>query len=242
MNGTVEHSPETGVEAARAGMLAAFAVILRRDLLLTLRSPHDSLHPLGFLLMVIALFPLAVSPEPGVLRTLAPGVMWVAALLATMLSLEALFRSDFEDGSLEQLLVAPQPLFVLVLAKILAHWLVTGLPIAVLAPCLGFMLFLPAEGAWALFLTLLLGTPALSLVGAVGAALAVGLRRGGVMLSLLVIPLYVPVLIFGAAGVVAAVAGLDIVGHLALLGSLLALSVALCPVAAAAALRVSLGM
>jgi heme exporter protein B len=213
---------------------------LRRDFLLSFRRKNDLANPLIFFLMVATLFPLGVSPEPGFLAQLAPGLVWVAALLATLLSMDALFRSDYEDGSLVQLLLSPQPLFVVVLAKIGAHWCMTGLALTLMAPLLGLMLFLPAEGMPGLMLSLLLGTPTLSLVGAIGAALTVGLKKGGVLISLLVLPLYIPVLIFGSSAVQAAVTGLPLGGYLALLGALLALALVLAPLAVAAALRISI--
>ena len=194
------------------GVAALFSAALRRDLMLSLRRKSELVNPLIFFLMVITLFPLGVSPEPGFLAQLAPGVLWVAALLATLLSMDSLFRSDFDDGSLEQLLLSPQPLFVVVLAKIAAHWMMTGLALTLVAPLIGVMLFLPSEGMPGLMLSLLLGTPTLSLVGAIGAALTVGLRKGGVLISLLVLPLYIPVLIFGTGAVQAAVTGLPIGG------------------------------
>lgn len=212
---------------------------LKRELRLALRRRSDLVNPLIFFLMVATLFPLGVSPEPSVLATLAPGVVWVAALLSTLLAMDSLFRSDYEDGSLEQILLSPQPLFVVVFGKVLAHWMMTGLPLTLMAPLIGVMLFLPAEGMGGLVLSLLIGTPTLSLVGAIGAALTVGLRKGGVLISLLVLPLYIPVLIFGTAAVEAAVTGLPVAGHLALLGALLALGAALAPLAIAAALRIS---
>lgn len=216
-----------------------FVATLRRDLMLSLRRKSELVNPLIFFLMVITLFPLGVSPEPGFLAQLAPGVLWVAALLATLLSMDSLFRTDFEDGSLEQLLLSPQPLFVVVLAKVLAHWLLSGLALTLVAPVIAVMLFLPAEGMPGLMLSLLLGTPTLSLVGAIGAALTVGLNKGGVLISLLVLPLYIPVLIFGTGAVQAALTGLPLGGYLALLGALLALGVTLAPLAIAAALRIS---
>lgn len=216
-----------------------FAATLKRELMLALRRRSDMVNPLIFFLMVATLFPLGVSPEPTLLATLAPGVVWVGALLATLLSMDSLFRSDFEDGSLEQMLLSPQPLYVMVLGKVCAHWMVTGLPLTLMAPLLGVMLFLPAEGMGGLMLSLVLGTPTLSLIGAIGAALTVGLRKGGVLISLLVLPLYIPVLIFGTAAVEAALTGLPLAGHLALLGALLAAGIALAPVAIAAALRIS---
>lgn len=216
-----------------------FIATLKRELQLALRRRSDLVNPLIFFLMVATLFPLGVSPEPTLLAILAPGVVWVAALLATLLAMDSLFRSDFEDGSLEQILLSPQPLFIVVLGKVLAHWMMTGLPLTLMAPLLGVMLFLPAEGMQGLMLSLLIGTPTLSLVGAIGAALTVGLRKGGVLISLLVLPLYIPVLIFGTAAVEAALTGLPVGGHLALLGALLALGLALAPLAIAAALRIS---
>lgn len=220
---------------------AAFAAVLRRDLTLALRRRSQLANPLLFFIIVVSLFPLGIGPDKPLLQTIAPGVIWVGALLAAMLSLESMFRSDFEDGTLEQLLLSPHPLPVLVLAKILAHWLVTGLPLLLLAPLLGLLLHLEGGVLPYLAATVALGTPVLSLVGAIGTALTVGLNRGGVLLSLLVLPLYIPVLIFAAGAVSQAGAGLDISGQLALLGALCALSVALAPVATAAALRVSVG-
>jgi len=189
--------------------------------------------------MVATLFPLGVSPEPTFLAEVAPGVVWVAALLATLLSMDSLFRSDFEDGTLEQTLLSPQPLFIVVLAKVLAHWMMSGLPLTLLAPLLGVMLFLPGEGMGGLMISLLLGTPTLSLIGAIGAALTVGLRKGGVLISLLVLPLYIPVLIFGTSAVQAAVTGLPLAGFIALLGAMLALGIVMAPLAIGAALRIS---
>ena len=218
----------------------AFLSLLRRDLLLAYRHRAQLANPLLFFTIVVSLFPLGLSPEAALLRTIAPGVIWVAALLAAMLSLESIFRSDFDDGSLEQLLLSPHPLSLLVLAKVIAHWLVTGLPLLVLAPLLAVLLRMEAGAMGPLISTLALGTPVLSLVGAIGVALTVGLRRGGVLLSLLVLPLYIPVLIFAANAVGNAGAGLDVSGQLAFLGALLALSLALAPLAAAAALRISL--
>ncbi len=220
-------------------LLPAFVMLVRRDLLLASRHRSELANPLLFFVLVVSLFPLGVSPDSTFLNTLAPGVIWVAALLATLLALDNLFRSDFDDGSLEQLLVSPHPTTVLVLAKVLAHWLLTGLPLLVVAPVLGLLLSMPAAALGTLMATLALGTPTLSLVGAIGVALTVGLRRGGALLSLLVLPLYIPVLIFGANAVDAAAAGLPATGQLYVLGALLALAAALAPRAAAAALRIS---
>ncbi len=223
-----------------ASLGKAFISLLRRDLMLTYRNRAQMLNPLLFFVIVVSLFPLGLDPQPELLRTIAPGVIWVAALLASMLSLENMFRSDFDDGSLEQLLLTPHPLPLLVLAKILAHWLVSGLPLILLAPVLGMLLNLDNSSMLPLLATLALGTPILSLIGSIGVALTVGLRGGGVLLSLLILPLYIPVLIFAANAVGNAGAGMDITGQLAFLGSLLALGLALAPLATAAALRISL--
>jgi len=187
----------------------------------------------------VTLFPLGVGPDNDLLREIAPGVIWVAALLATLLALDGLFKADFEDGSLEQLLLSPQPLSVMVLAKVLAHWLVTGLPLLCLSPLLAVVMQLPVRALPALLASLMLGTLTLSLIGAIGAALTVGLRRGGVLLALLVLPLFIPVLIFGSSSVLAAVSGFAIEAQLSLLGALFMLALVLSPVAIAAALRIS---
>ncbi len=219
----------------------AFAAIVRRDLTLALRNRSEIVNPLLFFVIVVSLFPLALGPESRTLQQLAPGVIWVGALLASLLSLDGVFRSDFSDGSLEQMILSPHPVAVLVLAKVLAHWLVTGLPLLVVAPLLGVLLHLPGPAMIALELTLLLGTPVLSLVGSIGVALTVGLRRGGTLLSLLVLPLYVPVLIFAAGAVGDAAIGLEIRAPLMFLGAILALAVTLTPLATGAALRISTG-
>ena len=220
--------------------MSTFAAIVRRDLLLALRHRAEAVNPLLFFLIVVSLVPLGLSPRREVLELIAPGVLWIAALLATLLSLERMFRTDFEDGSLELMLISPRPLPLIVLAKILAHWLVTGLPLLAAAPLIALLLGLPAQGLAVLLATLALGTPTLSGVGAVGVALTVGLRRGGVLLSLLVLPLYVPVLVFAASAVSAASGGLPALGQLYVLGALAALSLSLAPLAAAAALRISM--
>ncbi len=217
-----------------------FMVILRRDLTLALRRRAQIMNPLLFFVIAVTLFPLGVGPEPNLLQTLAPGVIWVAALLAAMLSLESMFHGDFADGSLEQLLMTPHPLSVIVLAKVTAHWLLTGLPLLILAPLLAVLLHLPAESIQILIVTLAIGTPVLSLIGAIGVALTVGLRRGGVLLSLLILPLYIPVLIFATSAVDAAAGGLPVTAHLSILGALLALALSLSPWATAAALRISM--
>ena len=219
--------------------MSAFAAIVRRDLILAVRHRAEALNPLLFFLIVVSLVPLGLGPRREVLELVAPGVLWIGALLATLLSLERMFRTDFEDGSLELMLVSPHPLPIIVLAKILAHWLVTGLPLLAAAPLIALLLGLPGRSLAALLATLALGTPALSAVGAIGVALTVGLRRGGMLLSLLVLPLYIPVLVFAASAVAAAAGGLPATGQLYVLGALAVLSLSLAPVAAAAALRIS---
>ncbi len=217
-----------------------FIAAVRRDLILALRRRNDIINPLAFFLMVAVMFPLAVSPEPKFLADIAPGVIWVAALLACLLSVDGIFRSDFDDGALEQMLVSPQPLMLMVWAKILSHWLLSGFCLALMSPLLALMLFLPSEGLMALVMSLLLGTPTLSLLGAIGAGLTVGLRKGGILISLLILPLYIPVLIFGAGAVQAGAMGLPISGYLALLGILLVLSLMLAPFAVVAGLKISI--
>lgn len=223
-----------------AGLGAALAAMLRRDLLLAYRSRGELLNPILFFLLVSVLIPLGVSPEPEVLTLLAPGIIWVMALLATLLSMDGLFRGDFDDGSLEQLVVSPHPLYLLILAKVLVHWLVTGLPLTLVSPLLGLWMSLPAEGFVALFLSLLIGTVTLSMIGAIGAALTVALRKGGVLISLLIIPFYTPVLLFGTVAVSSAITGLPYAGLIAVLAALMALSMGLAPLATAGALKISI--
>ena len=218
----------------------AFAVLIRRDLVLAVRRRAEMANPILFFILVTSLFPLGIGANPNLLQAAGPGIIWVAALLAALLSLESIFRSDFEDGSLEQYLMSSHPVSVLVLGKIIAHWLITGLPLLVISPLLGILLGLPAAGIKILMITLLLGTPILSLIGAVGVALTVGLRKGGMILSLLVLPLYVPLLIFASSAVDSAAAGLPVTAHLSLIAALLVLAMSLSPFATAAALRVSL--
>jgi heme exporter protein B len=215
----------------------AFAHIVRRDLHLALRQGSDSLMVVSFFVVAVLLFPFGIGPEATLLERVAPGILLVMALLAALLSLDRLFQADYEDGSLELIALSPLPLSWTVLGKALAHWLTTGLPLVVAAPILGILLSLPEAGFAALAAALVLATPVLSLVGAVGAGLVLGARRGGVLLSLLVLPLYIPALIFGAGAVDAALQGLDPAPHLMILGALLIAAVALCPFAAAAALR-----
>jgi heme exporter protein B len=221
-------------------MFAALRCIILRDLTLALRHRADVLTTLFFFVIVVSLFPLGVGPEAALLKAMAAGVLWVAALLASMLSLARLFADDFADGTLEQILLTPQPLPVLVLGKVIAHWLVSGVPLVLMAPLLGLQYGLEGDALAMLVLTLLLGTPVLSLIGAIGAALTLGLRGGGVLVSLLVLPLYIPVLIFGAGAVDATVSGLGAEGQLSLLAAMLVAAMLLAPWAAAAALRISM--
>jgi heme exporter protein B len=218
----------------------AFALLLKRDLTLAVRHRAEMINPLLFFILVTSLFPLGVGANPNLLQAIGPGVIWVAALLAALLSLDGIFRSDFEDGTLEQFLLSSHPVSMLVLAKVFAHWLITGLPLLLVSPLLGVLLGLTGDGIRILMLTLLLGTPVLSLLGAVGVALTVGLRKGGMILSLLVLPLYVPLLIFAASAVDTASAGLPVSAHLLFIGALLVLALSLSPPATAAALRISL--
>lgn len=221
-------------------MLSTFASIIRRDLLLAMRRRADVATPLFFFIIVASLFPLGVGPEPALLRTMAPGILWVAALLASMLALNRLFASDYADGTLEQLLLSPEPLALLVAGKVVAHWLVSGLPLVLLAPLLAVQYDMAAGPALVLVLSLLIGTPVLSLLGAIGAALVLGARGGSVLVALMILPLYIPVLIFGAGAVGAEASGLGADAHLLLLGGLLCGAAALAPWATAAALRISL--
>jgi heme exporter protein B len=213
--------------------------IIARDLRIALRRRADSLAVLIFFVMVVSLFPLGVGPEPQLLRTMAPGVVWVAALLASMLSLSRLFADDYQDGTLEQMLISSHPLALLVLGKIVAHWLASGLLLALVSPLLALQFDLPPSATGVLVASLLLGTPVLSLIGAIGAALTVGLRGASVLLSLLVLPLCIPVLIFGAGSVEAYGAGLGVTGHFSLLAALLVLALAAAPLVAATALRMA---
>ena len=221
-------------------MLATLRWVIQRDATLAWRGRAGVLSTLFFFVIVVSLFPLGVGPELNVLRTIAPGVVWVAALLASMLSLDRMFSHDYLDGTLEQLLLTPQPLSVVVLGKIAAHWLVTGAPLVLMAPVLGLQFDLPPGALLTLVGSLLLGTPALSLIGAVGAALTLGLRGGGVLVSLLVLPLCIPVLIFGAGAVEASITGASAESHLSLLGAVLVVALMFAPWATAAALRISM--
>jgi heme exporter protein B len=221
-------------------MLTVIPTVIARDLRLALRRRTDLAAALFFFVIVVSLFPLGVGPEPERLREIAPGVLWVAALLATLLSLPRLFADDFRDGTLEQLALAPQPLGLIVFAKVLAHWLASGLPLAVLAPLLGLQFGLSGEALAVLTGALFIGTPALSGIGAIGAALTLGVRGSGVLVSLLILPLYIPVLIFGAGAVDAVVNGMGAEAHLSLLAALALAGVFFAPWPAAAALRIAL--
>ncbi len=226
--------------APPVSLLAAVRCIFVRDLRLALRRRADTLAAMIFFVMVVSLFPLGIGPESALLRTMAPGVVWVAALLSSMLSLTRLFADDHQDGTLEQLLLSAHPLAFLALGKIAAHWMSSGLLLVLVAPLLALQFDLSPSACGVLVLSLLLGTPVLSLLGAIGAALTVGLRGGSVLLSLLVLPLAVPVLVFGAGAVEAYNAGLGVSAHLSLLGALLVLALAAAPVVVAAALRIAL--
>ena len=217
-----------------------FRWIVRRDLTLAWRRRSDVLSTLFFFVIVVSLFPLGIGPEMQLLRSIAPGVVWVAALLASMLALGRLFANDYQDGTLEQLLLTPQPLYLVVLGKVLAQWLCSGVPLALIAPLVGIQFGLAKESLWVLVISLLLGTPVLGLIGSIGAALTLGLRGGGVLLSLLVLPLYIPVLIFGAGAVDASIAGTSPAANLSLLGAVLAITLVFAPWATSAALRISL--
>jgi heme exporter protein B len=215
-------------------------LVIHRDLVLAMRRRADVLTTLIFFVMVVSLFPLGVGPDPDMLRKMASGVVWVAALLASMLSLGRLFSADYLDGTLEQMMLVPQSLSMLVLGKIIAHWMVSGLPLVLMAPVLGLQFDMSAESLQVLIVALLLGTPVLSMVGAVGAALTLGLRGGGVLVSLLVLPLCIPVLIFGTTAVEAATSGMKVAPNLLLLGAMLVVALVFTPWATAQALRISM--
>jgi heme exporter protein B len=221
-------------------MLTMFRWIVWRDLTLAWRRRADVLATLFFFVIVVSLFPLSIGPESQLLRSIAPGVVWVAALLASMLSLSRLFENDYHDGTLEQMLLTPQPLFLVVLGKILTQWLVSEVPLVLVAPLLGVQFDLEPRTLWILFISLLLGTPVLSLIGAIGAALTLGLRGGGVLIAVLILPLYVPVLIFGAGAVDASITSGNIQANLYLLAAFFLLALVFSPWATSAALRISL--
>jgi heme exporter protein B len=217
-----------------------FRWIVWRELILAWRRRADVLSTVFFFVIVVSLFPLGIGPEVQLLRSIAPGVVWVAALLASMLSLGRLFANDYQDGTLEQMLLTPQPLYLVVLGKTLAHWLIAEIPLVLIAPLLGLQFDLSNDTLLLLFFTLLLGTPVLSLIGSVGAALTLGLRGSGVLISILVLPLYIPVLIFGAGAVEASIMGTSPLSHIYLLSAMTVLSLTFAPWATAAGLRISL--
>ncbi|EKE80810.1 heme exporter protein CcmB [Idiomarina xiamenensis 10-D-4] len=215
------------------------STVFKRELTVAVRRKSDLINPLLFLLMVVTLFPLGVGPGPDVLARIAPGIIWITALLSSLLGLERLFRDDLQDGTLEQLCLSPCPLSLIMLSKIAAHWLLTGLPLIMLSPLLAMLLNLPTSAWLTLMLSLLLGTPLLSAIGAIGAALTAGAQRGGALLSLILIPLFIPLLIFATAAVEAAVVGMPNQGLLAILAALTVLSLTCSPLAVAAAVKVS---
>lgn len=226
-----EHSKSSGI--------SAFGATLKRDLLVAFKRRNDLLNPLMFFFIVVSLFPIGITPDRENLAEIAIGVLWVCALLASLLSLDNLYRSDFEDGSLELLIMSPHSLYFMVLAKILSHWLVSGVPLVLLSPILGYMLALPSEAYFTMVVTLIMGTPILSLLGSIGVALTVSLGSRGLILAMIILPMSVPILIAGTLAVGQAVDGNPVGGHLAIMGAMLALAVSLAPLASAAALRIS---
>ncbi len=222
-------------------MLDVFLTVIRRDLLLAYRRRADLMNPILLYVIVATLFPLGISPDAEFLARLAPGLVWVTTLLAALISMESIFRQDFEDGSIEQLFLSPHPFSLLVLGKVVAHWLITAFPMLVIVPLMAMLLHMPVQAVPVLWITILLGTPILSLIGAIGAALTAGFRGGGVLLGLLVLPLYVPVLIFASLAVSAAADGLAVSGQLAMLGAGLILALLLAPFAISASLKISMG-
>lgn len=227
------------VETVSISVRGAFVATVRRDLLMAYRRRGDFANPLSFFLIVCSLFPMGLGPDPARLAELAPGILWVVALLACMLSAGSLFRHDYDDGSLEQMLLSPVALYLQVMAKAFTHWLVTGFPLMLMSPLLAVLLNLPSEGILALILSMGVGTATLSFIGAIGAGLTVGLKSGGLLLSLIILPLYIPVLIFAVSTVQTAVEGFSYRAPLAILGAFLALAVTLSPLATAASIRIS---
>lgn len=223
-----------------APTLSMFRWIVARDLMLAWRRRADVFSTLFFFVIVASLFPLGIGPENNLLRAIAPGVLWVAALLASMLSLNRLFANDYQDGTLEQILLTPQPLYLVVIGKVLAHWLVAEVPLVLIAPLIGLQFGLDSKVLLILFVSLVIGTPVLSLIGSIGAALTLGLRGGGVLIALLILPLYIPVLIFGAGAVDASISGMSPAANLYLLGACAMVSLVFAPWATSAALRISL--
>ncbi|MDC1312277.1 heme exporter protein CcmB [Burkholderiales bacterium] len=221
-------------------MYQAFIFVLRKELLLAFRQKTDMVTVLFFFIIVSSLFPFAVGPELSILKIIGPGVVWVGALLCSLLALHRVFETDFNDGSLEHLVLSGEPLTVLVIAKVSAHWLITGLPVVIVAPLIGLQFGLSVDSLTILLITLLVGTPVLSLIGSIGAALTLGVRGGAALTSMLILPFYVPILIFGAGAVVADAQGLSIDGHFSILVAMLCLSVALAPLAIASAIKIAL--
>ena len=221
-------------------MFKALTTIIQRDLLVAFRRRAELMNPILFYVIVVTLFPLGVSHEQNFLSQLAPGVVWVAALLAALISMESIFRQDFDDGSIEQLFLSRYPPTLLIFGKVIAHWLITGLPMLIIVPVMALLLYIPTQAMPTLLITVLLGTPILSLIGAIGVALTAGLRGGGVLLGLLVLPLYIPVLIFASGAISASIDGLSSSGQLAMLGAGLILALILAPLAISASLKISL--
>ena len=223
----------------RTTTIKAFQATLRRDLLIAYKRKNEVVNPFMFFLIVATLFPIGISPEPDRLSEIAAGVLWISTLLASLLAMDSLYRADYEDGSLEQLLLAPHSLYFMVLAKNLAHWLISGLPVVLVSPLICYMLNLPVESFGTLFVTLLLGTPVLSLLGSIGVALTVGLGSRGLILAVITLPMSVPVLIAGTMAVQQTLNGASLAGYLAIMGAMLLASISLAPLASAAALRIS---
>ena len=223
-----------------SSLLNAFSAVIKRDLLLAYRFRAELINPLAFFVMVITLFPLALGAEIALLKRIAPAIIWVAALLASLMSIENLFRADYDDGSLELMVMTPHPLSILVLAKVIGHWLVSSVPLLFIAPLMGMMLHMDTDIIGVLMLTLLLGTPVLSLIGSIAVALTLGLRKGGALLAILVLPLYVPILIFASSAIDAAMTGFPVSGHLSMMCAILFLAFTLTPLPTAAALKMSL--
>ncbi len=221
-------------------MKGVFSLLIKRELSVVFKSQSEFVYPLAFFIIVTSLYPLAVTPDPVQLAFLAPGIIWVAALLSILLSLNSFFQADFEEGGLEQLLLAGVSGYSIVIAKSFSNWLVTGLPLVVAAPLIGVLFNMDFQANWVALISLLLGTPSLCFIGSIGMCLTLGLRNGGVLLTLLILPLFTPVLIFGASAVHAASIGLDYSGQLAILGALLVMSVMLAPIAGAAAMKISI--
>jgi len=223
-----------------SSLFNAFGAVIKRDLLLAYRFRAELINPLAFFVMVITLFPLALGAEIALLKRIAPAIIWVAALLASLMSIESLFRADYDDGSLELMVMTPHPLSILVLAKVIGHWLVSSVPLLFIAPLMGMMLHMDTDIIGVLMLSLLLGTPVLSLIGGIAVALTLGLRKGGALLAILVLPLYVPILIFASSAIDAAMTGFPVSGHLSMMCAILFLALTLTPLPTAAALKMSL--